>query len=187
MLNKIELSEINFQVYPEEKIMMVGGVKADGETFHIATVPLPDWAKTYDECDDGPEARKIAIETANCLGYYVPGAIEAIKLPYWAAHIAWDMFRTAHPNFLSRDLQIANAVFFRLYDIDWDSDPEGFQKVCEVVSGLVDATYESVDHIVEVMSDLLAEGAITIEGLKRDYYCFRTPVANKLKGIRKNG
>ena len=155
----------------------------NGHEAQIAQIAMPKG--TTCEAQDDPKTAALAKTVAWELGYVEAGE-EGAAAPtgYMAAQRSWLLFRQAHPNLLSRDVHLANAVYYADLEVKWDEDPQTFEKVCEMVEKLSDQTEKSIDCIVDAMDDLVREGIIDLKSFATDPLFVRDKVAKGYKEVR---
>lgn len=150
----------------------------NGHEAIIAQITMPEGTTSEDQ--DTAKTAALAREVANELGYFEEDD-EGDEGPYfYRAQQSWDKFRTAHPNILSRDIHLANAVYYADLGVKWDDDPQTFEKVCKMVEKLSGQTEKSIDCIVDAMDDLVREGVIDLKNFATDSLFIRDKVAQRI-------
>ena len=152
----------------------------NGHEAIIAQITMADGTTAADQ--DDPKTAELAREVANELGYFEEDEGDGgSAAPYfYRAQQSWDKFRTAHPNILSRDIHLANAVYYSDLGIKWDENPQLFEKVCRLVERLSGQTDKSIDCIVDAMDNLVNEEGLDPNLIVTNFLYFRDKVAQAI-------
>ena len=87
---------------------------------------------------------------------------------YMRIHGYWKAFNKEHPNVLSRDLYLANAMYYSLPDGSWDGHEAEFNAICSTVDALIYDSDYSAESIADAFGDLIASGEKTIADAASD-------------------
>lgn len=152
----------------------------NGHEALIAQIAMPKG--TTCEAQDDPKTATLAKAVAREFGYVKEGEEgAAAPIGYMAAHQSWLLFRQAHSNILSRDVHLANAVYYAVLGIEWDKEPEIFEATCEMVDDIHDETCFSIDAIVDALEDLFHLDEVDLHSIKGDPQLIREPLIKKLR------
>ena len=70
------------------------------------------------------------------------------------ARASWDEFKREHPNLISRDLYLANSLYYAFLKVDWEKHPGLFDAACSLVDSISESTDYSISHIVGTMEEM---------------------------------
>ena len=99
---------------------------------------------------------------------------------YMRIHGYWKSFNEEHPNVLSRDLYIANTMYYSLPDGSWDGHEAEYNAICSTVDDLVCDSDYSAEAIADAFGELIDSGATTIQDAASDAKALEKAIGDRL-------